>query len=469
MFDYDKYINDYNNNFFKNLMDKRKTIIDAFVKFYGEEYKEKITQDISCVKTISFMPKSSQIICTKALRVNMFEEAIQNTYQILYLLGLPRIDVITNGEIGKIEEKNGIVKILDSEISEVYNVNKEKIDNLLSFIFGDTNLFNYNYDNNIVYNFFSYDEEKQKYIVKKIFNRDNITPDILKRIKSVITYMNDLKERTHGDEKYITATILYNNYKKKRNKSSILKRILGSNSKSIPEDFDNLGDDPTTVTYPEDSYIALPIFITRDDHYIHEMNHVVTSSILAILDDDYLIEKSGISATNTKDIIGSNQSKDNPDDTLCELINERMAQDITNIIHEKGTYIFDEAHTYNISMEFPYQTMLPLIEDFYQKYKELLKKVSITDNEKLLYTKIDKEALNDFKNFIAEVYVKVYHEGKEITEDEIKKAKYYIEKLGRKPYEIMNDEEYLKDLETNGYKVTRLNNNEEKKLIKKIK
>lgn len=457
MFNYDKFITDYNKAFFKNLESKKNIVIDAFIEYYGENYREKITQDINSVKIISFMPKSSKIICERAIRANMFEESLQNTYQILSLLGLPKIDIVTNGQIGKVKEENGVIKILDSEISEVYNESNEKIDELLSFIFGSTNLFNYNYNNNTIYNFFSYDEEKQKNIVKKIFKSDIINPDIINKIKSVISYMDNLKARTHGDEKYITATILYNNYKKKRNNNSILKRIVGSNSKTIPEDFDNLGDDPSTVTYPEESYIALPIFITRDDHFIHEMNHVVTSSILATIDEDYLIEKTGIDAFNTKDIIGSNQSKDNPSDTLGELINDRMAQDITNIIHKKGTYIFDEANTYDIPMEFPYKIMLPLIEDFYQKYKDLLKEVNITNNQRLLYTKIDKEALKEFRNFIAEVYVEVYQKNKKLTKEQINKAKYYTKRLERKPYEMMDSEEYLKELETNGYKITRLN------------
>lgn len=469
MFDYEKFIEDFNDKYYQNFMDKADLVIESFVKFYGEKHRTKITNAICDVSILSFMPTSTEEICNDIIPMNMFDEAVKNTYYILSILGLANIASITDGTIGEIVEKDGEVEVLNCEISEVYNTDNEIMDELLTILFGSTNLFNFDYEKSILYNFFSYDKEKQKAVVYKIFKTDTITKDILEKIKSVISFMDNVKNKTHGYEKYINATLLYNYYKMKGSNNSILKRIVGTNNLEIPSSFEDLTDDAETLTLPNESFMALPIFITNDDIFVHETNHVLTSTTLATIDDYFLIEKFGIGFVNTAEIGENTKSKQCPWLILCELLNERIAQDITNIIHESGCYIFDEANTYNIPAKLPYQTMLPLIETFYQKYKELLKEACITSNQRLIYAQIDKQAFEDFQKFISEVYIKVAYEGEELTKQQIAKAEYYTQKLQRPPYNEIDIKEYLNELEESGYKITRLNSDDDdspKKLLK---
>ena len=119
--------------------------------------------------------------------------------------------------------------------------------------------------------------------------------------------------------------------------------------------------------------------------------------------------------------------------------------------------LFEESSVYDIPMKVPYQIMLPLIEDFYQNNKDLIKKVSITENQRLLYSRIDKDTLDEFNTFINSIFAQVLNGKDEITEQELAEAKSYTEKLQKKPSKEIDIEEYLAYLESNGHTITRLN------------
>lgn len=98
------------------------TLID--LKYYAT-YKSRITDAICNVSILSFMPTSTEKICNDIIPMNMFDEAVKNTYYILSILGLPNIASITDGAIGKIVQKDGEVEVLNCEILEVYNTDNE--------------------------------------------------------------------------------------------------------------------------------------------------------------------------------------------------------------------------------------------------------------------------------------------------------------------------------------------------------
>lgn len=460
-------INDFKNNFnekyFNIINSNIGVMIESFIEFYGKKYREKITEILDSVNIVTFLPYSTKEICTNVIPELIAVEFIDATAEIFNILELPKLT--------KIEYLRTKFLIKDSTPIEVptaigiYDENNKIVDKILETIFGNTKLFSYDYSNNALYNFSSYDEKKQKDIIKTIFNSDIITPDIIKKIQDVKTYMDYKMLKTNGYEKYINASNFYSIYKDYQKNPSILKRIIGTTNNIIPSAFKTLTDNPCMINNLDGKYIALPIFFTNDEHFIHELNHAITTNVLMIICDDktnFAVEKSGIETLNTKDEEQMSKEKNKCEYILHELLNDRMAQDISEIFHNNGGTILDETNTYDIPVKMPYRIMLPLIEDFYQEYKELIKEASISENQKLLYSQIDKKTLQDFSEFINKTYIEILNSDEtELTQEQLDKAAYYTERLQRKPHTEVSPEDYLILLEMDRHKVTYLHHHDD--------
>lgn len=448
---YKQFIYNFNKQFFDNLNNKTDSIIEALVEYYGEQHRDKITDIVNNVHIISFLPASTELVYLGTIPYNMALEFADTTSKIISILGLPELYTMKGLQIGNILIKqNGKVEIKNPMVSEIYNINNKRIDDLLEVIFGSTRLFNYDYEKINIYNFFNYSKKKQKMFVKSVFNSDTITQEIKDRINNAIEFMNQQRDKTHGYEKYINAAYFYEQYKTYKDNPTLINKVVGASKKIVPEEFEALTDHPSMLLLPSGLYIAVPLFFINDNHFIHELNHTLTVTMLATVDDSFVVEKSG-----TDGITSYNKNK--KEHILHELLNERMAKDITDILHENGTSIFEESSVYDIPMKVPYQIMLPLIEDFYQNNKDLIKKVSITENQRLLYSRIDKDTLDEFNTFINSIFAQVLNGKDEITEQELAEAKSYTEKLQKKPSKEIDIEEYLAYLESNGHTITRLN------------
>lgn len=129
---------------------------------------------------------------------------------------------------------------------------------------------------------------------------------------------------------------------------------------------------------------------------IHELNHSITSEVLALeMDDNNLpatIVRNGIA-----NIHASNHYK--LGNGLEEIINDIIAEEITKIFYNLGGNLPQYKIKYPETI---YSELFPVIDKFYNKYKDLLKIARITGNTNILFTKIDKCKFEEFQKMIDE-------------------------------------------------------------------
>ena len=81
-----------------------------------------------------------------------------------------------------------------------------------------------------------------------------------------------------------------------------------------------------------------------------------------------------------------------------EYVNDRIAQEITDVMHDKGNYILDDKRSNNTSS---YMGVRFLVEKFYQEYKDVIIASRTNGNIDYLFQRIGKEnfeAMNDLVN-----------------------------------------------------------------------
>ena len=139
-----------------------------------------------------------------------------------------------------------------------------------------------------------------------------------------------------------------------------------------------------------------------------------------------------------------------------EVLNERSALDITEIFHQLGGSIYDDANSFDIKMKAFYRDLIPLIEPFYQQYKEIIKEARITSNANILYKYINKDVFNELKDLIGKIFKKIYNDNGNITDDDIENVTRLVELLPRDYFEEIDNDTYLNELESKGYKVKKL-------------
>lgn len=179
----------------------------------------------------------------------------------------------------------------------------------------------------------------------------------------------------------------------------------------------------------------------NDETIIHELNHVITNSILAYTKNSKieLIEKIG---TTTSLEMAKGEA-------LEEIINEKTACIITDIFHNLGGKISN----FNLYSIDTYSPLFPLIDRFYYKYCELIKLSRITDNQKILFSRIDAAEFEKYQQFITYELNYVIKNHK-ISFDAITKANLLINKLDKKNKQTEDIDNYIKKLQ------------EQKKIIK---
>lgn len=295
-------INKYNNNLFSELNNNIDTLIDAFTIYYGEEYR------------------------------NSISEKIKNIYFFTFIS------------------------------SNIIDLMKEGYNNLTSSQKDDYK------DLKIIINYYS----NKKNLIKIYEGKGSLTGNFRKQIR------NAIKENSNTFAFQISNIDIEHN--------PIYTIFLG------------IGID--------------------DQAIIHEINHVVTDSILAYIQNDdsklELIEKIGIANSISLDT----------DEAMEELLNDKSAYDITTIFHKLGGHISN----YNLYSINTYSMLFPLINKFYYKYINLIKKARISDNQNIIYTEIDKNKFEIYKKFITEEINYVYKNNK-ISQNAITKANELITNL----------------------------------------
>lgn len=497
MIDYKKLIDDLNKDYLTRINGNKDKIIEAFVIYYGEEYRKLITNKYNETFFCWYISDFISHIYNDYICKNILEDRIKYTKEILKRLGYNVDEIECKAKKGTIDKKGEKVIINSGSIQSVIDKNGNQLDNILKNLFGKNRVFDFKYSENNLYNFFSLNKKKQEKFIKKVFKNQEKNESI-EKIKNAIEYMNSIKEKQDYEKKYIDFYLFdmyINNRKEKQNKNSTLlrkiskdssssikynnhiNRVIGSTNNYIfSQDYKNIlssierhiDKNPFEKTISQNQrVIVFPILYMNDCNIIHEINHSITSSALVIKEDNNirtLITKTGIDITGKKYRL------------LEELINDRSSIDITEIFHSLGGTIFDKDE-YNIPIINLYEKISPSIESFYQKYKEPLKKCRITENKSLIFKYIDQDIFIEFNNHIKNIVKKIDSKGKAsnikfITEEQIEYANKLVDKMDKKQsVQEISFEELIDELKIKGKKVRILNyfnqqnDNEEKEEI----
>lgn len=149
----------------------------------------------------------------------------------------------------------------------------------------------------------------------------------------------------------------------------------------------NIGVNPTN------RIVAFPIFSLTEEAIIHEINHALTKNHLAEINDNGKhigwIEKTGISAA----------IKGKSDDIyLEELLNDKTSVEIAEIFKRRGGDLTALCLGDYTKYSYPYNFYL--IDDFYEMFKEHIKRARILEAKSELTVRIGEENYQKFANLV---------------------------------------------------------------------
>lgn len=279
------------------------------------------------------------------------------------------------------------------ELNKRFEENKEKLiesfieyygkefEDRIRYIYSNTDIVYY-VGQNITglinsYNIFEYeltDQEKKILEMERCLSESSSLTD---EEKDQIRYLGSNKTNNFSDEELeqVTNTVI------NASKTNTAKKLLW------------------TYRGRTNRFIFLPAYIWADSSMIHEMNHNITSDALVTLESDNAERDISISGLN---IDGAEDSEN--ERIIEELINEKSAIEITEIFHSKGgTYIEDSARK-NIIGESSYRKSFYLIDKFYNKFKDEIKKARISGSKNLLLETCGKENYYKLVSLINKYY-----------------------------------------------------------------
>lgn len=422
-------------------------LIDAFTIYYGEKYHDYIEQTIKNTCYCYFSTKKVKFFYDKVIRIYISRISIHYIQQILQSLGF-NVEGLSTYLInpGTLYEEEGKLKIDFGKIQTMKNNNGEIFDPILNYLYGSSQLFSFDYEQDKIYQFFSLSKEEQNEVVKAIWKEEQVTEKHLFYIQEAINFMKNHQINKEDQIKlyqdfYIVAQH-FMQQKKKQKKAELLgsidHKLENLNHVELIKELQSVIDEyPVNCSLPSfnerDSIlniVAIPLMISRDIDVIHEINHAVSSSILLITDDDF-IEKKGIH-------IGDDTEKDFETNTknLEELLNYKSSLEIETIFHNLGGKIIPNNDTIEGIIEnssvCAMEYYFPLIDSFYERYKELLKTVRITDQLDLLYSKIIKEKFIEYNAYINSIMQQTDSKPVLFSEEPIQKVNQMIDALESK-------------------------------------
>ena len=144
------------------------------------------------------------------------------------------------------------------------------------------------------------------------------------------------------------------------------------------------------------------------DHVIvHELNHLLESHIISYTKEG-CFHTSGWNMNETHIQKNHCFSENNcPYELFNEVINERIAQDISKLMIENKMFAFDEAENVSFSNYSTYEIYFCLIEEFYKEYQEEIIESRFQGNLAILLAKIGQENFENM-NYLINAYAKFF-------------------------------------------------------------
>ena len=425
---YNDFLNKYNNEMFNKINLNRNLIIKSFTEYYGEEYKELIEKRFDNVIFYSFIPygieNKKDIICK-----NILNKKIKYTANAIKLTG---IDIKNISYKKDLKLDNDISKLNIYDIKDKYN---KKYDRYFKALFGDSKLINFNCN---IRNFINYTYDQKIKYTKLYYNDNYITNNHIEHLTNASIYCDTLKtilNEIDNKEKNIIDFVILSDYIKDMDKKyniDITNEVVGNNNKNVEYDLstinqiNNYNNEASCVFVETNNnkmldITFLPILLTTDIIFFHELNHQIVTSHLANLEYNNIktvIHKSGLDNT-----LFTKKSFE-------ELFNQKTSEKICSIFHKHGGRIFNYDDD-DIDNTCIYNAFYPLIDDFFNILEEPLKIIRISENHNTLYKYVDKKIFLEYREYVNTIVnVKMYNTNVvPVTKNEYNTCKEMVKKM----------------------------------------
>lgn len=135
-------------------------------------------------------------------------------------------------------------------------------------------------------------------------------------------------------------------------------------------------------------------FQNLDHLLIHELNHLLETSLLSIQSDeykmiggwDYVGGKIGVNSDNEDSISDTRDYE-----LLNEAINELISQEICSLMEKNNLFIFSSKDSFSYQYETSYDNLFFLVQDFFQEFKEEILRSRRNANIDIIFQAIGKE------------------------------------------------------------------------------
>lgn len=140
------------------------------------------------------------------------------------------------------------------------------------------------------------------------------------------------------------------------------------------------------------------------DHYIvHELNHIMELSLGLVGEKEYEATCGWDTMTETMEEIKEQvntleERVIRPYELFNEIINEMIAKEISQIMHDNGIYIFDDPSNSRYMYTTSYEESTFLVKDFFDEFRDTIIKSRSNGNIQLIFDEVGKEnfdALNE--------------------------------------------------------------------------
>lgn len=142
-----------------------------------------------------------------------------------------------------------------------------------------------------------------------------------------------------------------------------------------------------------------------DARIVHELNHLYEMELLEVNDKEYVTscgwEKlvDNIVTEKTKDIDTLNKDRDiRPYELFNEIINELISQDISGIMHKNNKHVFNSKYRAKIKDGTSYEAAFFLVKDFFEEYKDKIKKSRKNGNIEIIWNEVGKENFDELNS-----------------------------------------------------------------------
>ncbi len=404
-------------------------------------------------------------------KTRQIETLLKDKYYILYLK--ENIDLIPESE------RSPIYDFLEGKTKNLYP--NTYISTILGYSLGGTSILEY----------FSSENDEKLTNEKHKWSHDSIKESRIKYFKTIgldlgdnyDEYLNNPECQAKWPSKELVERVINsrNNYINKFN-NEFFNSI--SEYQEIRRKIDSLGlldedsfnakllTDSGTFINPnvrltEEGYDVFSLFVigfndldcTHLDHNIvHELNHlyemflskITEKSYEAIVGWDYATGRINGEKQTEVDTINIDREK-RKYELFNEIVNELIAQDICEMMHNDNVTVFDEQENSQYKHTTSYEDYLVLVSDFFKEFKDKIIASRRNGNIEVIFNEVGKENFDELNSLIQEFYenfkeFKIYSLRTALRKDEdTEQTRIYYDLLKRRNIILDNMRNYKKE------------------------